>query len=230
MGSPHKHTRAELRALLERHGAEITRRYQAGESAVRLAEEFDITPNVVYRLSEDGGFSRRPGQGSRVREARELVERAGVDVVRARYEANETLDEIAESLGATRAAVRRAVLRAGGTIRSRGLIAGRHSGEANPSWQGGVLEKDGYLMEWVAPDDPLREPMAHSKGYIPQHRLVMARALGRPLKPHETVHHIDGDRSNNALSNLQLRQGKHGAGVRMACLSCGSHDVAAVSL
>jgi len=36
------------------------------------------------------------------------------------------------------------------------------------------------------------------------HRLVMERALGRALLPHEDVHHLDGDKQNNSLENLQL--------------------------
>lgn len=37
-----------------------------------------------------------------------------------------------------------------------------------------------------------------------EHRIVMERALGRPLTPDETVHHIDGDKLNNHISNLQI--------------------------
>jgi len=39
---------------------------------------------------------------------------------------------------------------------------------------------------------------------ILEHRLVMAESLGRPLRPEEVVHHIDGNNLNNDLSNLQL--------------------------
>lgn len=43
-----------------------------------------------------------------------------------------------------------------------------------------------------------------------EHRLVMERHLGRKLEFSESVHHIDGDRSNNFLENLVvLRTGDH---------------------
>lgn len=46
--------------------------------------------------------------------------------------------------------------------------------------------------------------MANKNGWVLLHRVVMAKSIGRDLRPEEVVHHIDGDKTNNNLSNLML--------------------------
>lgn len=41
-------------------------------------------------------------------------------------------------------------------------------------------------------------------GLIDEHRLVMQNHLGRKLSSDEIVHHIDGNKSNNSISNLEI--------------------------
>lgn len=98
-------------------------------------------------------------------------------------------------------------------------------GKNHPRWKGGRrITAFGYVQ--VTPErDHLYREMADDNGTVYEHRLVMAEHLGRPLRADETVHHIDGDRQNNDLSNLQLRIGAHGQGVKAICGDCGSINV-----
>ena len=72
-----------------------------------------------------------------------------------------------------------------------GKIRGR-SGQANYNWRGGITkDKAGYILVRVFPND-FFFPMANNKGYIREHRLVVAKALGRCLHLWEIVHHKKG--------------------------------------
>jgi len=47
------------------------------------------------------------------------------------------------------------------------------------------------------------------------HRYVMEQHIGRRLLPEETVHHVNGDRAFNDISNLELFSSRHGPGQRV---------------
>ncbi len=89
----------------------------------------------------------------------------------------------------------------------------RKYGEVGPagSRQGafgsGTITNAGYRS---LPCPPEWGAMATKQGRVLEHRLVMARKLGRPLLPDETVHHKNGVRLDNAPDNLELFSGNHG--------------------
>ena len=85
-----------------------------------------------------------------------------------------------------------------------------HWGADNAKWKGGrKVNKDGYIYVLLRKGD-FFFPMATQSKYVLEHRLVMAKSLSRLLESFEWVHHIDGDRGNNVLTNLQLTTaGKH---------------------
>jgi len=70
--------------------------------------------------------------------------------------------------------------------------------EKNPQWKGGKYKRgDGYIVI-LCPNHPFHYP----DGYVPEHRLIMEKYLGRYLKSNEPVHHINKIKNDNRIENL----------------------------
>ena len=87
-----------------------------------------------------------------------------------------------------------------------------------------------------APDTPITRGQGsiNSNGYRmiyvdgkPQgeHRVLMARHLGRALLPDETVHHRNGARAQNDLANLELWSSRHPKGQRVEDLLAYAREI-----
>lgn len=63
-------------------------------------------------------------------------------------------------------------------------------------------------------------PHATKHGYVLHHRVVMENNLGRLLNPDEVVHHINGDKKDNRIQNLEVLDSRQH--VRMHGLERGS--------
>ncbi len=77
-----------------------------------------------------------------------------------------------------------------------------YNGERHHNWKGGqhYQTPKGYILVRLADDFFL--PMCKVGRVVLEHRLVVAKSLGRCLTNDEIVHHINGVRNDNRLENL----------------------------
>lgn len=189
----------------------LAAQYRQVQSMNWLAVEHGVSvPTIASALQRAGEKINQPGRAPIW--TAEMVERAIF-----LFEGGLSLDEIADELGTGYRAVR-ARLREAGCLH---IKPGPLSADVDPVGS--------YVMVLATREDrEFVEPTAN--GYVAEHRLIMGRKLGRPLRADETVHHINGDRGDNHEENLQLRTGPHGAGQARMCADCGSPNIVSVPL
>lgn len=198
---------------------ELAGHYSDGTSMRDLAEKYDVSLSTVRNVLRRQGIDPRQPARPEFWTPKVLERLTNLS--------SEGFSEayIGAELGVSRGAVNR-------RLRSMGLISSTHRarGAAHGAWKGGRSRNgDGYVLVRCT-DDDRQFVSANVSGYALEHRLVAGRALGRKVLSSETVHHINGDKTDNRIENLQIRQGNHGTGVVFQCRGCGSHDIVAVPL
>lgn len=72
-------------------------------------------------------------------------------------------------------------------------------GRKNPHYKTGKhISSTGYVR--------VLNPSHGRSSYFFEHRLIMESHIGRKLMRHEVVHHVNGNKTDNRLENLQLMQ------------------------
>ena len=97
-----------------------------------------------------------------------------------------------------------------------GIIAARRAQAKKP---GKHRNAYGYILVAISADDTYAS-MRQKNGSVFEHRIVMARYLGRPLTPTEKVHHKNGIRDDNRIENLELVSLANNKLYTDLCLNC----------
>jgi transposase-like protein len=202
---------AKRKPFTEAEKAKIVRRYVKGDTPAEIGRDYGTNGDVVTKVLRAAEVFQ-PGRYQYMKFTPRQVERMAE-----RYRSGATIYRLAKDYKCSPNGVWKVLLGHGVEMRER-RIEGRKG-------------KHGlYTRIQVDPMDPFAVAMGWENGFVLEHRLVMARKIGRVLEDHETVHHINGDTHDNRPENLQLRNGRHGKGVKLVCLDCGSHNVEAVPI
>lgn len=124
-----------------------------------------------------------------------------------RYVSGETIKELAVAFSVSSPTIAKALARLSIERRAAKPRPGTLDGWRNPSWSGGRRQRnDGYWLIWTEDGERL------------EHRVVMERHLGRPLRDDEIVHHRDENKSNNDPSNLALMDQSEHISIHIAAM------------
>lgn len=196
--------------------------YRGGTELAGIARKLGVAPMTISTALKKRGVTISPRGNKPLKVGSDMR-----DTIQELWDLGHTQTYIAKQVGLHQATISGLILSGRVKVGARKMKLSKLDYDQD----GGVtVNAEGYrllhrkrLPEWVA-------AMANASGYVPEHRAVMAKMLGRTLTQHETVHHIDGNKLNNKPSNLQLRQGRHGKGVVLRCACCGSTDIKAEEL
>lgn len=186
--------------------AEALTRYRLGEAAHEIAATFGVHRKTVANAIRRGNIALRRSGPRPIEFSAKLK-----DKVTELWRDGQSHEQMAATLKIPFGRVRKIVGDLGLPKRPRRFIPKR--------W----VKPDGYVYINLAKDDPMRAMCQNAngnnqRGYVLEHRVVMAGHLGRPLLAAERVHHRNGKRGDNRIENLELWTLGHKdpSGVRVA--------------
>ncbi len=146
-------------------------------TALSVAKEIGVCKKTVLKNLKRYGI-KRTGKKQLSDNDKQMITRMATD--------GYTASEISKVIGFSNVTINRYARKIGITI-------------ANNYHKGFVITDSGY-KKLLRPN----HTRADGKGYVGEHTLIMESYINRLLKNNEVVHHIDGDKLNNDISNLKL--------------------------
>lgn len=169
--------------ILPEQEKDIVKRYRSGETAVQITKTVAVSLTSIYRLLERNGIDRKFS-------------------LKGHKHTAEAKSKIAAGLRHSYATGKRKHRR----------------GPVPPEWRAKLLKNIAKAREAARkykPGDKIIDPRfghvlvcvepgqgTRNTNFMPEHRLIAGKALGRKLKRQEIVHHINGDPSDNRHCNL----------------------------
>jgi Zn-dependent peptidase ImmA (M78 family) len=155
---------------------ELQRVYTECGSMMKTAKYFGVSKKLILTHLQRFGITRNPPRSKKP-----------VDVEQAQglLESDLTMGQVARELGVSEVTVR-------GRLQEQGVQTDRYHKGYKKTW-------NGYIMI----QQP-NHPRADYQGYVREHTLVMEAHIGRFLADNEVVHHINEQKDDNRIENLQL--------------------------
>ena len=163
---------------------EIAERYLGGEPPTLIADSMKCSRQAVKRVLKRDGLWRQKNMGGYLSVNEPLRKR-----IISMYLGGSSRNKISRATGIANQAVLRVLREQEIPITD----ARRRRGAESPQYKGSWKDPSGYVHVYV-PDDHQFASMRNGK-HVLEHRLVMARHLGRCLFSSERVHHKNGEKT-----------------------------------